>query len=135
MKVEVNRISSSGLELREDIPASSWDMDREDVKFLDNIHLCCRFRRVSSRILADCRVETVQLISCGRCLSEVEKNTIQEVKFSYNVADLQDFFEIDQAVREEVLLSFPGKVLCKPDCRGLCPGCGVNLNAEKCCCP
>ncbi|MDE3105544.1 MAG: DUF177 domain-containing protein [Acidobacteriota bacterium] len=41
---------------------------------------------------------------------------------------------LEDAVREQVLLSLPGRTLCKPDCKGLCPRCGQNLNLESCNC-
>jgi len=44
--------------------------------------------------------------------------------------------EIDVAplVREQILLSLPIRPLCTEECRGLCAGCGVNLNSEACRC-
>ncbi|MDD6168654.1 MAG: DUF177 domain-containing protein, partial [Lachnospiraceae bacterium] len=32
------------------------------------------------------------------------------------------------------LVNWPAKVLCKPDCKGICPKCGTNLNLETCDC-
>lgn len=45
--------------------------------------------------------------------------------------------EIDlrEILREQIYLSLPFKLICHPDCRGLCPQCGANLNAEQCQCP
>jgi uncharacterized protein len=37
-------------------------------------------------------------------------------------------------LREQVLLALPMKVICRSDCRGLCPNCGANLNHEECRC-
>jgi uncharacterized protein len=37
-------------------------------------------------------------------------------------------------VREQVLLAVPRYVLCREDCRGLCPTCGTNWNAAECEC-
>ena len=42
--------------------------------------------------------------------------------------------ELDEAVREEILLNVDRFVDCGPDCKGLCPDCGVNLNDETCDC-
>jgi uncharacterized protein len=44
--------------------------------------------------------------------------------------------EIDLAdkVREALLLDLPIRLLCREDCRGLCPSCGANLNAGDCGC-
>jgi len=37
-------------------------------------------------------------------------------------------------MREQCYLSLPMKPLCRPDCRGLCPQCGTNLNRGACAC-
>ena len=41
---------------------------------------------------------------------------------------------LEEVVREQVLLSLPGRALCKEDCKGLCPRCGQNLNLATCKC-
>jgi uncharacterized protein len=42
--------------------------------------------------------------------------------------------DITDTVREAVILSLPISPLCREDCRGLCPGCGQDLNEEACRC-
>jgi uncharacterized protein len=44
--------------------------------------------------------------------------------------------ELDLAplIRELAWLAIPMKHLCDPECKGLCPHCGVNLNDEPCQC-
>ena len=42
--------------------------------------------------------------------------------------------ELDDLVREELLLSVPVNVLCREDCRGLCPACGIDRNLSECQC-
>jgi len=41
---------------------------------------------------------------------------------------------LEDVLREQVLLSLPVRTLCRPDCKGLCPRCGRNLNGEPCTC-
>jgi uncharacterized protein len=41
---------------------------------------------------------------------------------------------LEDVVREQVLLSLPGRTLCKEDCKGLCSRCGQNLNLATCSC-
>jgi len=41
---------------------------------------------------------------------------------------------LEDVVREQVLLSLPARTLCTPDCKGLCPRCGQNLNSASCNC-
>lgn len=42
--------------------------------------------------------------------------------------------DISSRIREAVVLNLPMVIACAPDCRGLCPGCGANLNRETCEC-
>ena len=41
---------------------------------------------------------------------------------------------LEDVLREQVLLSLPAKILCREDCKGLCPHCGRHLNSETCTC-
>lgn len=43
--------------------------------------------------------------------------------------------ELDEVVREQLLLALPMHWLCRTDCRGLCPACGENWNQRECDCP
>ena len=41
---------------------------------------------------------------------------------------------LEDVVREQVLLTLPGRTLCREDCKGLCPHCGADRNATDCTC-
>ena len=84
---------------------------------------------------------------CRRCLAPVTTPVATEVGalFTQDADALHDpdsyalgteATEIDltPAVREELLLAVPQFVLCRDDCRGLCPQCGQDLNAGRCGC-
>ncbi|HEX9638459.1 MAG TPA: DUF177 domain-containing protein [Acidobacteriota bacterium] len=43
--------------------------------------------------------------------------------------------ELEDLVQEQVFLVRPMKPICKPECRGLCPHCGADLNQGLCSCP
>ena len=42
--------------------------------------------------------------------------------------------DLDKLVSDDVFLSLPSKFLCAEDCKGICPTCGMNLNAGPCDC-
>lgn len=80
---------------------------------------------------------------CDRCAADLEVCT--DVSESYYLfpekssADVDYFYsgdsiELDDFVRETVVMNVPGKILCSDDCAGLCPRCGTNLNDKKCGC-
>ena len=45
-----------------------------------------------------------------------------------------DSADLDDIVRTVFVLNMDSKLLCKPDCKGICGGCGRNLNHEDCSC-
>jgi uncharacterized protein len=45
-----------------------------------------------------------------------------------------DQIDLSPLIREQFLLSLPTRPLCREDCRGLCPKCGINLNNGECSC-
>ncbi|MBI4339695.1 MAG: DUF177 domain-containing protein [Chloroflexi bacterium] len=49
--------------------------------------------------------------------------------------DDHHILDISEGVRQEILLSSPMKPLCKPNCAGICPSCGTDLNESTCPCP
>jgi uncharacterized protein len=94
-------------------------------------------------------VSTAGTFTCDRCLEPFVlelKADFQTVYYSSDSqgVDLdeethllaQDAIDIDitEDIRETVLLAVPLKLLCRPDCKGLCPQCGANLNYETCSC-
>jgi DUF177 domain-containing protein len=54
---------------------------------------------------------------------------------SYPVAPDATQIDLRPALREELMLAVPQWVVCRDECRGLCPRCGQDLNAGPCGCP
>ena len=59
---------------------------------------------------------------------EVAEDDLSTAFYRDEVIDLADL------AREQMYLALPMKPLCGPDCRGLCPQCGTNLNRDTCGC-
>ena len=59
---------------------------------------------------------------------ELMAEEMAEAYFEGDEVDLNPFF------REEIMLQAPFQPLCRPDCAGLCPMCGTNLNTGSCGC-
>jgi uncharacterized protein len=87
-------------------------------------------------------------MSCRRCLVEVGASVDEEAHFIFSSEDEDssddpDVYPFDPnahsldlrpAIRELWLLSVPGFVLCREDCKGLCATCGIDLNSGSCDC-
>lgn len=100
-------------------------------------------------------LSAVMELSCSRCLEtarcEIQKSF--DLFFRENDEDLFDEDEVElteadtrtaffagtqlalgDVLREQVLLALPMKALCRLDCNGLCPVCGINRNQNTCSC-
>ena len=134
MKIEVNKITESGLLIEEDIPAETWDMDSDNVRFVDSLNISCKFFKNNKEIFVNVYLKIRRLIICSRCLEEVGQIVEKDFTLNYNIKNLGEYLNIDDDIREEILLNFPMKTLCSNDCKGLCPVCGENLNYIVCAC-
>jgi uncharacterized protein len=52
---------------------------------------------------------------------------------TYPLSD-DDIVDLEPLIRDALLLELPAVPLCRPDCKGLCPSCGVDHNLTSCDC-
>ena len=88
------------------------------------------------------------IFCCDRCTDEFKRELTNEYAmiYVYNELDAAKFEEdevhvidihapsidLTEDVRDVVTLAIPLKMLCKENCKGLCPQCGVNRNHQTC---
>ncbi|HEX9704926.1 MAG TPA: DUF177 domain-containing protein [Gemmatimonadales bacterium] len=93
------------------------------------------------------RLQAVVAAECRRCLAPVTVPLAVEIGALFSqepgAADDPETYPVERdagtidvrgAVREELILALPKYVVCREDCRGLCPRCGKDLNAGPCGC-
>jgi uncharacterized protein len=91
---------------------------------------------------------------CDRCLDQVGQKVAEKFDLLYRPIGIDrkgDDVSISQAeteigyyqgdgllledvLKEQILLALPARQLCRNNCKGFCPQCGKNLNAESCDC-
>jgi len=107
-------------------------------------------------ILARGELNTVIEVECARCLKETTNPLSLKIEEEYFPSidiitgapvpvpeddpmvfrvSAQHEIDITEAVRQYAVMAVPMKPLCKPDCAGICPSCGKNLNEGACECP
>ena len=91
--------------------------------------------KVSGGALVSGEAEVTIAGECGRCLADVSRKvTTGGFQFFVETPPGTEICDISEEVRTEITLALPMNLLCKDDCRGLCPECGADLNFEKCSC-
>lgn len=114
-----------------------------------------KLMRTDQSILVKGKIHTESELNCGRCLSPFKAEGVLHIEEEYfptsaimNGAPLpgpdepgvftiddNSILDLTEAIRQYAVLVSPMKPLCRPDCAGLCPTCGTNLNQSSCDCP
>lgn len=135
-----------------DIRESKPLPQRDD--FLSELTGSVDLMRTDEGILVSATLHCTVAANCSRCLSDISYPltlTFQEEYFPTVDAstgellplpadsdafliDRHQVLDLTEAVRQYRLMAEPMQPLCKPDCLGLCPHCGYNLNQGPCGC-
>ncbi len=107
-----------------------------------HVELHVGLERVNDGIVARGTARTRWESTCGRCLEPIAGDL--EVHFDelFEPEPLEgetyplehDVIDLEQMVRDVVLIELPTAPLCRPECAGICPECGTDLNEAGCDC-
>ncbi len=159
MRVRIDEIPESGRTLR-----FHWDEDRLrqfvppgdpfDLELPHPVNVVLNLDRRPDHVRITGKITGALNVSCHRCLGRfqlpfdepvdiylvggerapnAEEKELAPDELIYEFFD-GEAIEVDELVAEQIFLALPVKVLCREDCKGLCPGCGANLNEEACRC-
>ena len=87
-------------------------------------------------ILAESRI-TVST-KCARCLKNILAPIELKIEDDIPIDELLETygteFDVRDLLKEQIILNMPVRLLCDPDCKGLCSVCGNDLNIQECDC-
>lgn len=117
-------------------------LDAEHERAAGDVHVALVLRSSNDGILVTGTVSVDWSTACRRCLAEVSGTAVGEVDELYQITRTDpDAFVIEHGqldltplVRETALLELDAERVCRADCAGLCPVCGVDRNVTDCAC-
>jgi uncharacterized protein len=149
-------------ELVRQFPASAFSLEGEDFRVVGPVTLTARLEKDNDKIRLVGRLQATLETDCGRCLEAMPVNVDAKLDVMFlpegtavpgragssgdedetevREADTgvafykNDTIDLGEMIRDEFYLALPMKPLCRADCQGLCPECGVNRNRETCAC-
>ena len=134
MKVMVKTIPASGLEFTRTVSPESIGLMHDDLNCVSPLEVTAKIERIQNVVVANVDVRGKYSFICSRCLSGVDHDDVSQFKFEYLVNLNTVSIDLGEDIRQEIILDLPVRVLCREDCKGFCPGCGINLNKEQCKC-
>lgn len=153
MLVERSQIPPDGLDL-EVHEEPRWQGVEGLWLSLAPIEASFHLERKGNDILASGAFTTTAVVLCSRCSEPVTvpisdqftilyvgaNEAFRDEEFELSAAEMDvdvmqdDRLDLSRILRENVLLALPLQPLCRAECRGLCPRCGINLNETSCQC-
>ena len=104
----------------------------------------------SRQLYVKADVRSSGIFLCDRCVEQFEQSVSNHLNMFYVYDELESgkyppdevqvinhdttYLDLTDDIRQMVTLSVPFKLLCKDDCKGLCPKCGINWNHATCNC-
>ncbi len=135
MMINLQLIPAGGMTLREDEDPAIIDIDEPGAEFRQPIRCALNVALVGRSLLVRGRLETRVNFICSRCLEKFEQPLeVPGFHVEREIADPVDTIDLTEEIRSDIILTLPLKPLCRPDCRGICPVCGQNLNEKECGC-
>jgi len=133
----------------------SAPQDRREISLARPVNADVELTPELTQVQVKGRVQAALLLPCSRCLREYTfeidepfslvllkpgpEDTPGEMDLRPEDLDTEHFdgatIDLDRIVAEEILLALPQQGVCGPACKGLCAGCGADLNREPCTCP
>jgi uncharacterized protein len=154
MFLDVKELAVRKLRIRRSYAPGSVDYHTTEMKQVEPLEVTATAELLEDQIRVEGNFETKIELVCARCLEPVVEDVSKSFDLFYSPLpkeakpkedQLKDddteigFYQgeglfLADILKEQVLLALPFKVICRSDCRGLCPSCGANLNHEECRC-
>lgn len=118
-----------------------------DITFKEPVDIKVKVTNQSGYMTLEFSVFGKYETSCARCMTAIQKELSSSIKKEIALKetlqneDNDDYIictdsqlELDEVLSELMYLELPSKLLCREDCKGLCPKCGADLNYTSCGC-
>ena len=147
------RLSNSPLLVKRAFKEDAFDLAGEDVALREPVQVDLKVDATGERFTVAGTVQTELELTCCRCAClfsrGVDKSfrveywpdtTEEDAEIELDYHDLEvgfyhgDSFDLREVILEQALIDLPMRPICSEDCKGLCEGCGADLNKEKCSC-
>jgi DUF177 domain-containing protein len=132
---------------------SAFGLAGEEFRLREQVHLVADLHKDARKVRLTGRLAATLEVPCGRCLEpfKVPVDAALDLMFlpagtnagdddQINDDDLGvsfyegEIIDLGELMREQFYLAVPMKPLCRDECKGLCPICGINRNREVCSC-
>jgi uncharacterized protein len=155
MRIELDKLDESQSRFAYSYEPEELQLDDEHLRLTEPPQITARIKRSGQQVRLRGMITARAEVDCDRCLKAVAVpiETNFDVTYvpasayapSQQAVELEDedmslsvyenaTIDVDELMREQVLLACPTRALCSEECHGLCPVCGTDKNVNPCEC-
>ena len=158
MKIQLKDIPDAGLDIGYEEDPRQLGLVEDRVGFEDKIAIHGKLFKTGDAVSLSGWLTTRLILQCSRCLKsfpfplylelvtqflplvQAAGQKLDEDSEDVRTEESELYFyrgeslQLDDLIKEEIVLSIPMQPLCDPDCQGLCSRCGQDLNLQICGC-
>lgn len=154
MRIEIDQLEGAGQKFAHAYTLDELPLEEEGARLIEAPQVQGSASRKGEEVRLRGTITARAEVECDRCLKAVPVSVETEFDVTYipanayesnERAELQaedlllsvfegDAIDIDEVVREQLLLALSARTLCREECLGLCPTCGADRNANSCAC-
>jgi uncharacterized protein len=130
-KVQIGKGFDTQFSVEESADNLLGDFFSDEEKFIGKVEVDGKIINDGSTLKIRGKIFCRKSFTCDRCLVQAEENQVHEFDEEIDESEIADgLLDITELVRDTLIAAQPIQNLCKPDCKGLCPNCGQNLNQK-----
>jgi uncharacterized protein len=154
MRVELAKLDNNVGNFTHEYAAGEFVLDDDRVVVAGAPQVSGRITRTEDKVIVEGGFTALVEVECDRCLQPVDLPISSDFRLEYVTAETYvsfetvelaqddlalsvltgEFIDVDEIVREQVLLGIPTHTICQKKCKGFCPNCGADRNVTDCKC-
>jgi uncharacterized protein len=154
MRIELDKLEGRSSAFAHTYEPGEIVLDEENARLTEAPQINGRLARSGHEVRLHGTITARAEVDCDRCLKALSVPVATDFDVTYvpatdyydeATAELQEddlglsvfdgeAIDLDELVREQVLLAMPPRMLCTEECKGLCPVCGEDRNSQECAC-
>ncbi len=154
MRVELARLENRAGRFSHEYAAGELVLDDDRVVRVGTSKVSGRIGRTEHKVVVEGEFTAATEVECDRCLQPVVLPISSDFRLEYVTAETYkshetaelvqedlalsifdgEFIDVDEIVREQLLLAIPTHAICQDNCKGFCPVCGADRNVADCNC-
>ncbi|MFN2511281.1 MAG: DUF177 domain-containing protein [Pyrinomonadaceae bacterium] len=154
MRVELAKLDNNVGNFAHEYAAGEFVFEDDRVVVAGAPRVSGRISRTEYKVVVEGEFAAIAELECDRCLQPVQLPISSDFRLEYVTPETYMSFEavelaqedlalstfdgevidVDDIVREQLLLAVPTQAICRENCKGFCPGCGADRNITDCNC-